>query len=107
MFLESARRYTSIFVIVDALDECEFGYQDDLFTIIRQFLDSGVRVLATSRQHLPLIDRYIDGASICEIVAHGDDISMFLKWKLQQVYDIAPSLKDKIYVKLCSVAHGM
>lgn len=107
IFLDAVNRYVSVYVIVDALDECEFDYQDDLFDIVRQFIDSNVRVLVTSRPHLPVLDRYIDGASIREIVAHEDDFSMFLKWKLDQVHHIATSLKEKIHVKLCSVPQGM
>lgn len=106
IFLNAVSRYGSVYVIVDALDECGFDYQDDLFDIVRQFIDSGVRVLVTSGPKLPMLDRYIEGASIREIVAHEDDISMFLKWKLEQVHHIDTSIMEKIYVKLCSIAQG-
>lgn len=107
IFLDALNRYVSVYVIVDALDECRFDYQDDIFNIVRQFINSGVRVLVTSRPHLPILDRFIDSASIREIVAHEDDISMFLKWKLEQIYNITAPLKEKIHVKLCSIARGM
>lgn len=107
IFLASMRRYTSVYILLDALDECEFENQNDLFVLIQQCLEFDARVLVTSRPHLPMLERLFERSATLDIVASEDNIERFLRCKLEPIYHIASSLKEKIIEKLLSIGRGM
>ncbi|KAI1177031.1 hypothetical protein F4777DRAFT_222673 [Nemania sp. FL0916] len=82
-----ASGFARIFVVVDALDECQIGDDDCRSRFISELLDlcsvAGVNILATSRP-IPEITAKFDraGAAVKEICASDDDIVKYLDEKL-------------------------
>ena len=114
MFRTVAALYKDgVFVIVDALDECQMS--DDVRSkfikaLLRlQSKRSNVNILATSRP-VPDIVEAFDGRSIrLEIVAHRDDIERYVRNQMSNLRTVSkyPDLQHEIVSCIANVADGM
>jgi len=113
MFHTVAARYKDgVFVIVDALDECQMSdniRSEFIEALLRlQSRDRNVNILATSRP-VPDIVEAFDGYSRLEIVAQRDDIERYMRNKMPNLRAVSKyrDLQDEIIDCIASVADGM
>ncbi|EGS22197.1 uncharacterized protein CTHT_0017140 [Thermochaetoides thermophila DSM 1495] len=113
MFHAVAARYKDgVFVIVDALDECQMN--DDvrskfIETLLHlQSKGDNVNLLATSRP-VPDIVEAFDGHSHLEIMAQKDDIERYIRNRMSTLRAVSkyPDLQHEIISCIASVADGM
>jgi len=74
------QNHTQVFVIVDALDECQEGpeYRDALLVGLRSLPAPQTRLMVTSRP-IPKITQEFQNSSILEIRAREDDVRLFVE----------------------------
>jgi hypothetical protein len=87
VLLSFASKITSMFVILDALDECKETELDGIMSILEQLEKASFRIFATSRPHLRNLSTFSDVPTI-QIVAHIDDVKNYLAKRVSQ--KIAP-----------------
>lgn len=102
-------RFSSTFMIFDALDECESKERLKLFQVIDQLENLGVKVFATCRPHIRDARHLFETsrATWIRIEADTEDIKNFLRIKLDERTNQSPTMKAKIIDKLSSFANGV
>jgi len=108
----SALYKDGVFVIVDALDECQMSdnarpkFIEALLRL--QSRESNVNLLATSRP-VPDIVEAFNGHSRLEIVAQKDDIERYIRTQMSSLRAVSkyPDLQHEIISCIASVADGM
>lgn len=103
-----AKHFSTVFILFDALDECDPGARWRLLTSIREIHRGGknVKVLMTCRDHIRLEDLFIVDLSL-EIKAHCSDLESYVRSKLDSCHiSIAEGLRNEIVRQLLSKADG-
>ena len=89
--------YSKVFIVVDALDECEdHETRAKLLRVLRS-LEGSVRLMATSRD-LPSIAQAFQDVGRLDIRAHDQDIERYIKVRI----DMAPQLFKKLQKEIMS-----
>lgn len=107
-----AMGYSRLFVVVDALDECQTsdGCQSRFISELLALQSTmGANILATSRISSEIATRF-DGAVLKEIRAIDDDIGKYLDSNLSHLAGIVsrdPALQREIKQKIMRCADGM
>lgn len=106
--------FTKVFILVDALDECESlsGYQRKFLTELLALQKThGVKLFVTSRQIPEISDKFKNSISM-EIRASREDVKSFVGSQILEIglnswieNDIG--LQEKIKSKIADVVHGM
>lgn len=104
------RRYSKVFVVVDALDEC---VDDETRTALLATLkDLPVNLFVTSRYSLTT-EKKFDGAERLDIRAHDNDVRRYVENRILREDRLArhvkadPSLQDDITNKVVDSTKGM
>lgn len=105
LFGDTASQFDSVYVILDALDECDPS-QIDLIITFLQGQKENVRILLTMREHLCNISEDFKDHTFLPIRAGEGDVRNYLQTKLAKG-KFAPSLQNKIVETLTSQAEGM
>jgi hypothetical protein len=80
--IEFARTTSNIFVMFDALDECEKQHFGQIIQLIQDLNKSGIRVYATARPHC---EAFIDiQTEPYQIEADVEDVKRYLEQELQR-----------------------
>jgi len=101
-----------VFVIVDALDECQMSDNSRskfIEALLRlQLRESTVNILATSRP-VPDIVEAFDGHSCLEIVAQRNDIERYMRNRMSNLRAVSkyPDLQHEIISCIANAANGM
>lgn len=104
-------KFSHVYIIVDALDECDPKTREGFIEILKQ-LPANFRLLCTSR-HVGDIQEAFDGYPHLEIQASDADIRRYLEAqilkspKLVKLCKKAADLRDTIIEKLIAKAKGM
>ncbi|KAI0905418.1 hypothetical protein F4823DRAFT_627840 [Ustulina deusta] len=105
--------YSRVFIVIDALDECQMGDDDCRLKLISKLLNLQsklrVSVLATSR-FIPEITSKFDGAVVKEIRASEDDIMRYIDGKLSILPNFVSrdiGLQDEIKKSIVDCVDGM
>lgn len=105
--------YSRVFIVIDALDECQMGDDDCRSKLISKLLNLQsklrVSVLATSR-FIPEITSKFDGAVVKEIRASEDDIMRYIDGKLSILPNFVSrdiGLQDEIKKSIVDCVDGM
>lgn len=106
-FLLSSSQYSSVFVVIDAFDECDDGQHNSILSLIRRLSQSSVRVLVTSRPHVQKFSILSRECPSLEVRADNDDVRRYVTTRLAQEPDLAEELKESIATKLTTGAEGM
>ena len=114
MFRTVAALYKDgVFVIVDALDECQMS-DDDHSKFIKALLRlqskrSNVNILATSRPVPDIVEAFDGRSTRLEIVAHRDDIERYVRNQMSNLRSVSkyPDLQHEIVSCIANVADGM
>jgi hypothetical protein len=114
MFKEYSFAISNIFVIFDALDECEDEYFRRILRLIRNLNDSGIRVYATAREHCKEeIDRHfqtlIPLILHMKIEARVEDVKKYLTQdlELRNTDEPDPEFEKEIVDVIANGVHGM
>lgn len=97
-----ASRFASVYIVVDALDECERSTtRRYLLTFIQELVDCNTRLFITARSHVQP-PKY---AAVVEIQAHQEDIETYVRTKLEDTR-IRQGLREEIVSNLLKTACG-
>jgi hypothetical protein len=102
------QRFSRVFIVIDALDECMDGNtRDSLLSVITK-LRPYVHLLITARPHI----RPAGDASILEIRSNRLDIDMYIHSRLQEQHRLKryiakdPELGNKIIASVAELSEG-
>lgn len=112
IFKEYSLTISNMFVIFDALDECENQYFRRILKLIRDLNDSGIRVYATAREHYRTeIERHFQTPLILhvQIEAQVEDVKKYLtqELELQNTDEPDPQFEEEIVNVIADGVHGM
>ena len=97
--------FSSVYITLDALDECSSEALNDIFTLIHNFKDSGIKIFCTSRPHLNLQER-LDTPIIHSIGAHDEDVRNYLLVRLNKEWRHNKRFREPIIDRLTRDAKG-
>lgn len=107
-----AALYSRVFIIVDALDECQTirgcraRFLTEIFTLQAK---CGTNLLATSRFIPEIVERF-DGSALVEIRANPEDVGRYVDAHISNLPSFVrsnPDLQDEIKTKIVKVVDGM
>lgn len=110
--LDTAAMYTRVFIVVDALDECEAAdgtRSRFLSNIFNLQTGSAISFLATSRT-IPDIEKWFDGCASQEISATDEDIRNYLNSHMARLPGFVVSnsmLQEEIKTEIIAAVDGM
>jgi hypothetical protein len=111
--IETSKSFSQIFLVFDALDECDREIQrETLLPMLHRMGENGFRVLMTSRRYADDIEESFRNVSSIEIVAHDDDIKSYIYKRLDAYPSAKRMLKkvgreDDFVSRLVTAAGGM
>lgn len=90
-------RFSSVYIIVDALDELAEGVDRarvfiEALSKVMSATSQKVRILATSRSGQSLLPR----AGVTQITATGDDIERFVQYRILQGISVSNDLSERV-----------
>lgn len=94
--ISTCTHYSSVFIFLDALDECSSDTLDSVINLIRQLSRSGVKTFATSRPHLRNLPVELEKPLILQIEAQDDDVKNYLSVRLIKEWRYSEQLKSRI-----------
>lgn len=102
------QRFTSTYVIFDALDECDTMERVKVLKVIEKFAEAGVKVFATCRPHIREVRHFFESrnAITIPIKANTQDIKNFLGIRVERTIQ-STSMKAKIANQLSLHAKGV
>lgn len=110
LLLTISSTLSSLFVVLDALDECdEVRYRKPLLQFIRRLKQNkNVRLFVTSRPHLQDLNTVFQDCPQIEVQAHDSDLRSYIEQELS-FSDVAidDTLTSYVIEKVLSNAHGM
>jgi hypothetical protein len=107
MFLESAEHFSNVFVVLDALDECNKHEREVLMPYLQRFLQSRIRIFLTARPEV-YCQLSSNKQRNLEISAQEHDIKNFLVERLKQTEStLTDQFKASIIRTVLSRAKGM
>jgi|SRR6266496_3884916 len=108
LFMSCAIQFESVYVLIDAFDECSLNFQWSVLEAIRRLSLVSIRVLVTSRPHPEILQLQIseEEAFRIEIKAHKDDIQKYLIARLTE-NTLTQKVKDLIVEAVSQGAEGM
>jgi len=101
-----AATFSSVYIILDALDECSIRTLEELIVLIRKLKDHGVKVFCTFRPNLIDLGKCLNIPTIQSIRAHDEDIRNYLSIRLNKEWRHAKSLREQVMDPLVKGAHG-
>lgn len=103
--LSISAKFSSIYIILDALDECSNETLNEILTFIQQFKNSGVRVFCTSRPHITNLGDNLE-TSIVPIEADNEDVRNYLTIRVNQEWRHNEGFRARIIDQLTQGAKG-
>ena len=104
--LSTAANFTSIYIILDALDECSGATLEDTISLIRQFKNSGIKVFCTFRPILNNLRHRLDISTIYSMSAHDEDVRNYLSIRLNKEWRHNKCFLEQIIDRLTEGAEG-
>jgi hypothetical protein len=105
-----AAMYLRVFIVVDALDECQVGCRSRFLSeIFNLQVKCGANIFATSR-FIPEITEKFNGSTPMEIRANDEDIRKYLEGHMSQLPSFVSrnvDLQEEIVTKIVQAVDGM
>ncbi|KAH0560062.1 hypothetical protein GP486_003417 [Trichoglossum hirsutum] len=107
-----ASKYSRIYIIVDALDECQVSDRSCkrfLLELSKLRHQTGVNLFVTSR-YIPEIEKEFEGSISVEIRASSDDVQRYLEGHMSQLPSFVShkeDLQEAIVTEITQAADGM
>lgn len=102
--LSATAKFSNVFIMLDALDECSNQTLKEVIDLIRRFKDSGIKVFCTFRPFINIEDRL--GVPIHLIDAHDDDVRNYLSIRLNNEWCYDKCFLERIINRLTEDAKG-
>lgn len=102
-----AKSFSSAFVIIDALDECQSAERGKVLDMIGELNSVSVRIFATSRPHLRDVENFFGNASRIIIEADTEDLKRYLIKHVSEKIPEYGKLKDDIVDALSVKSNGL
>jgi hypothetical protein len=96
---------SSVYIILDALDECSSETLNDILSLVHQFKNYGVRVFCTSRPHITNLRDKLETPTIL-INANNEDIRNYLTIRVNKGWRHDKRFQGTIIDKLTQGAKG-
>lgn len=97
---------SSVYIMLDALDECSSATLQETITLIRRFKDSRIKVFCTLRPNLIDLGDWLGVPSIHTIRADDKDVRNYLSIRLNKEWRHAESLREKVIDGLTKDVEG-
>lgn len=113
VLLAVSKSFTQVFLIIDALDECDPDDQrKDLLPLFHRIGKSGVNLFLTSRQHPEDVQESFQNIAKIELSAKEEDIRIYVQQKIDGSSRARRlvrqgKIEDKIISELVNCANGM
>lgn len=99
--------FQSVYVVLDALDECEDDQQKDILTLLDELLvRPSVQLMLTSRSHLQRLKQLSVPSLRIDITADERDVRTYLHSRLEHER-LSPDLRNEIVEVISQGAEGM
>jgi hypothetical protein len=89
-----SRRFSSIYAVFDALDECDDRYKEEILGLFVNLQKRGYKLLISGRPPLDTCACRLNNVSTLEIRATHYDVEMYIKTKLEE-RDVRPKVRTK------------
>jgi hypothetical protein len=111
-FLSSSQDFQRIFLVIDALDECDADIsRESILKVLKIFKMSSLRIFVTSRPHPDDIRRLFQDSPEVTIEASGEDIERYVRATIEASGKAArimsSDLKEEAIRKIRDNAQGM
>jgi hypothetical protein len=115
VLVECVERFSSVFLVIDAFDECAEDQTPIILKWLQLLLESRLRIVLTSRPHIrdspdfcedDELQRWLRESNPLKILASQSDIKSYLQNKLKTVKRCGEQLKSKIVTSISSKAQG-
>jgi len=90
-----SKKFSTVYAIFDALDECSESYQSDLVTLFGTLQLSGYRLLGSFRPHLSTFQKVLSNSQILEVRANESDLNKYVAARLKEKGNKISELEDK------------
>lgn len=106
------RSFTRVYIICDALDECNKSSRLELLPLFRRMGDEGIKLFLTSQEYPEDIQESLSKLTKIKIWARDGDIASYIKQKIND-YPRARRLvergnyQEKVISRITKCAHGM
>jgi hypothetical protein len=104
---DSASSFSSAFVVIDALDECEMNQRPKLFGVIKQLRSISAKIFATSRPHPRDVQDFFQAAPTIQIKADIHDLKNYLTIQVEERMPQNRMLRSKVVDALSTKADGV
>ncbi|KAL8686613.1 MAG: hypothetical protein Q9224_005392 [Gallowayella concinna] len=81
--LSTCQGFTAVYIVIDALDECEPGYRTGILEVIK-ILKGHAKIFITSRPYLEDISKGFKSSPQIPIKAHSEDLERFIDQKIEE-----------------------
>lgn len=110
--LSISRNSNAVYIVFDALDECdEKNQRKDILAHLQELSRAPFKILATSRPHPLDITTAFKGAAKATIRAHDDDVECYVRQRIKQEISTGITIKRElteiIVRQITSKAEGM
>lgn len=110
--LISLKSFDQIFLVFDALDECNQEQRKKLLPLFHMMGECGINIFLTSRHHPEDIQYYFRNSPKVELQAHPGDLELYIQQKIEdnpraKRLITQGECKDKIISELIDCANGM
>jgi len=99
-------RFSSVYILLDALDECTDATLENIVNLVCQLKDSGVRVFSTFRPNLIGLGDQLNVSVMHSIYAHNEDIRNYVSIQLDEKWCHNKCFKPQIINQLAKGAEG-
>jgi hypothetical protein len=104
---DSASSFSSTFIVLDALDECDMNQRPKLFGAIKQLSSVSVQIFATSRPHLRDVQDFFQAAPTIQIKADIRDLENYLMIQVEERMPQNRMLRSRVVNTLSTKADGV
>ena len=90
-----SKKFSTVYAVFDALDECSELYQKALFTLFGTLQQSGYRLLGSFRPHLNKFQKVLSDPQILAVRADESDLEKYAGMRLEEKGNKSSELKNK------------
>jgi hypothetical protein len=102
-----SKKFSTVYAVFDALDECSESYQSKLFTLFGTLQQSGYyRLLGSFRPHLSKFQKVLGNPQILEVRADELDLEKYVGMRLEEKGNKISKLREEC-VQLAKGVDGM
>lgn len=99
--------FSSTFLLLDALDECDDLQLKKLLPTIKQMRSKSTRVFCTCRPHIAHIEGQLDASGSIEIFAHEDDVRNYLTHRMNEEWRLSEGIRQHTMNEILKGVKGM